>query len=607
MPSRIRGLTAVCLCALLAGCGRASVRSSPEISVGEVGARLDDYLSRVANFGFAGSVLIADSSQVLLSHGYGLANEARNQPNTASTIFDMGSIVKQFTAAGILLLESEGKLRTTDSIARFFPEAPADKAAITLHQVMTHTSGIVGDVAGDYDAVGRDSALKVIWASPLVSVPGKQFEYSNAGYSLLGALIERITGKPYEQFLRARLLDPAGMHETGYRLTNLDSSRVAHTYTPPTDHGTPAERLATSRGPWWNLMANGGMLTTVTDLYKYELALRRGTPVSKVIQAKQFAEQLRRSPTLANGYDWWIEPAADGGIQYNRGGDASQYGLNAEWRRYPKDHSTFIVLSNNRHHGWSSRRYILPNLRMVYLGSAGLTPPWVARAEGAQLAPLAGVYRIDSGSYIRIDTSRGRLTLGATGQSAVNVLVFNRDSGSMRNRDRINDRALAGVKALAMRDSAGSVNFLGSALRASELTRTWKGVESRLGAFRCASVLGSDRLDRGVFLTTVRLRFADTTLTVRFTWTSAGPEVNVDDDEQRKTVGFAADSPVDVAAWSPYWYLSGDAIVTYDMNTNQTLRGRRVGNDLVFELPGREVRATKVARIVETNEWCRDR
>jgi CubicO group peptidase (beta-lactamase class C family) len=591
---------------LLLGCVK-SVRVNPRdesqeaIVRREAGARLDRYLTRAAAFGFSGAVLVADASGIVLYKGYGVADEARSVPIRPDMLFDMGSIVKQFTAAAILLLESEGKLSTSDSLRRFFLNAPSEKASITLHQVLTHTAGITDNRSGDYANVGRDSALNVIWNVPLLSPPGQQFNYSNAGFSLLAAIIEQVSGQSYEPFMRDRIFGPAGMRETGYHLPGLDTSRVAHTFTPPVDHDDPATRLARANGPSWNLMGNGGMLTTVMDLYQYELALRRGRPVSHQIQAKQFAEQFRRSPTLVHGYDWWIEPADDGGVHYNRAGDAPSLGLNAEYRRYPKDSTVFILLANTRHHGASTRRFVMPNLRRVYLGTTQLDLPATQTASPAQLEPVTGVYRLDSSSYFVVRSDRGRLVVSALGQNAVNAIVFYRDTTSIRNRARSNDRMVATIKALATQDSAAALAALGSPGRASRLLGAWRDAEKEYGPFRCVQVLGTDRLDRGVFLTTVRLRFADSVKTVRSTWNQAIPIVNSDDAALVNNFGFAIDSPVDAGAWSPYWWLSGsDSIVTYDLLTNQTLRGWVQGaangssRELVLDVPGRPVRAMRI-------------
>ncbi len=176
--------------------GREHLTENAAVGLGE---RIDTYLSRIAPFGFSGSALVADRGTMLLQEGYGLANRAQGIPNTADTIFSIGSITKQFTAAAIMKLEMRGYLRTSDSISEFFAAVPGDKAGITLHQVLTHTAGLLNYTGEDYEMAGRDETVLQILQSALTFPPGSDFGYSNAGYTLLAAVIEQVTRRSYEE------------------------------------------------------------------------------------------------------------------------------------------------------------------------------------------------------------------------------------------------------------------------------------------------------------------------------------------------------------------------------------------------------------------------
>src|SRR5262249_27224274 len=146
-------------------------------------------------------------------------------------LFSIGSITKQFTAAAILKLQMQGKLSVRDPIAKYLPNVPQDKSAITLHHLLTHSAGLEsGFGPGDFEAVTRDEIIKRALASKLRSAPGKQYHYSNAGYSLLGAIVEIVSGGGYEAFLHEHLFKPAGMAQTGYRLPKWSSERLAQGY-----------------------------------------------------------------------------------------------------------------------------------------------------------------------------------------------------------------------------------------------------------------------------------------------------------------------------------------------------------------------------------------
>ena len=175
----------------------------------EAAATMDRWLT---DAGFRGAVLVSRNGKVLLRKGYGMADRENGTAWAPDAVFSVGSITKQFTAAAILKLEAQGKLRVEDPIPRFLDEVPADKRAITIHHLLTHTSGLESDFAGDYESVGRDEYAARALASKLRTAPGSQFFYSNAGYSLLGAIVEIASGKPYETYLAENLFLPAGMY-----------------------------------------------------------------------------------------------------------------------------------------------------------------------------------------------------------------------------------------------------------------------------------------------------------------------------------------------------------------------------------------------------------
>ena len=178
-----------------------SIQQKKEIVSVSTAEKLDLYLSRSVPFGFSGALLVEEGGKVVLNKGYGLAVRSNNIPNTADTVFSVGSLTKQFTAAGIMKLEMMGKLNTEDRLDKYFENVPEDKEAITLHHLLTHTSGVVDAVGPDYQELEREDLVKKVFAEPLQHPPGEEFAYSNAGYSLLAAVIEKVSGQKYEEFL----------------------------------------------------------------------------------------------------------------------------------------------------------------------------------------------------------------------------------------------------------------------------------------------------------------------------------------------------------------------------------------------------------------------
>ncbi len=311
---------------------------------GEQGVKMDRWLTAA---GFRGGVLVARQGTVLLRKGYGLADREEDIPYGPDTVSTIGSITKQFTAAAILKLEMQGKLRVEDSIAKVLTGVPQDKQAITLHHLLTHTSGLDSDFAGDYDPVGRDEYAKRILASPLRSPPGATYYYANSGYSLLGAIVEIVSGKPYEAYLRENLFLPAGMGDTGYRLPKWDRRRIAVGYRSGERWGRPVEKPGAEDGPYWALRANGGILSTVDDLLRWHTALEGEAVLSAGAKNKMQARHVREGAGADTfyGYGWAVGDAPWGGrlIAHN-GGNGVFF---ADFLRFVDDKLVVILFTND--------------------------------------------------------------------------------------------------------------------------------------------------------------------------------------------------------------------------------------------------------------------
>ena len=153
---------------------------------------------------FSGVILVAQNDNIIFNKAYGLKNTQENGLNNINTVFDICSITKQFTAAAILKLSMENKVSVNDKLSKYFDAVPEDKKNITLHQLLTHSSGLVSDVGGDYDTVTEKDFLNKVFRSRLISPVGEKFNYSNIGYSLLGLIIEKASGMELRSFFKCR-------------------------------------------------------------------------------------------------------------------------------------------------------------------------------------------------------------------------------------------------------------------------------------------------------------------------------------------------------------------------------------------------------------------
>src|SRR5262245_19463864 len=183
--------------------------------------KFDVLVKAYAHLGrFSGAVLVAHGGRVLFKKGYGMASYEHAAPNTSRTPFRIGSQTKTFTAIAILQLQEQGKLNVHDPLANYLPGYPRGEA-ITIHQLLTNTSGIPDYITaeGFSRTMSRPHTVDELIASfkdrPLLFNPGERFGYSNSGWVLLGALIERLAGKPYGDYVREHIFAPAGMERSG--------------------------------------------------------------------------------------------------------------------------------------------------------------------------------------------------------------------------------------------------------------------------------------------------------------------------------------------------------------------------------------------------------
>jgi CubicO group peptidase (beta-lactamase class C family) len=313
---------------------------------GELGPKLDDYLTRIEQAGFSGAWLVAKEGDVVLAKGYGMADREKGVPVTPDTVFDIGSITKQFTAAAILKLEMEGKLSVDDRITAYFDNVPQDRETVTIHHLLTHTSGMRESLGSDYAPITREKIVERAMKAKLLWQPGERYRYSNAGYSLLGAIVEMVSGGSYEAYLRENLFEPAGMTQTGYLLPQWKPDRLACGYTRNKDWGTPLDHRWDSDGPYWNLRANGGILSTVWDMYRWHLALKGDKILSKEAKNKMFTPHVPEEEGGKSyyGYGWvWVKTGRRTTLITHNGGNGIFF---ADFLRYVDEDVVILFMTN---------------------------------------------------------------------------------------------------------------------------------------------------------------------------------------------------------------------------------------------------------------------
>lgn len=287
-------LAAVAMGAALARDGKGGNGKSDDgcVVAGEAGAKLDEFMKDAKNFpeGFNGCVLVARDGVILLAKGYGVARAEPALPMRADALWDWCSVTKQFTAAAILKLEMQKKLKLDDPLKKFFKDAPKEKANVTLRQLLNHTSGMNAAPPGweKIDPFDRDAAVKWILAAPVASEPGKKWEYNNAAYFLLAAIIEKVADTSYEKFLREQLFEPAGMKGAGF----IGDGKADHERVPLDARGT-GKPFAYGPRMSWGYRGAGGALASVFDMFKWDVALRGDKILSKAARQEYYTVGLQ--------------------------------------------------------------------------------------------------------------------------------------------------------------------------------------------------------------------------------------------------------------------------------------------------------------------------
>jgi D-alanyl-D-alanine carboxypeptidase len=352
-----RLLVLACLCAaLLSGLAckgheGKTAADTPRLTAGQAKdiAGVKSALRRMATTGqFSGAVLIAKNGKVLFSRAYGLADRERRIPNRLDTRFRIGSMNKMFTAVAILQLVEAGKIELSAPLGTYLTDYPNKEVAskVTIDELLTHTGG-TGEIFGpDFDAHRKElrthsDYIELYGNRGLEFEPGSRWEYSNYGMVLLGAVIERVTGQSYYDYVQEHVYEPAGMTKTGSLPEDQAVPGRSIGYTRPP--GTTRWVRNTNTLPYRGTSAGGGY-STVTDLARFAAAL-----MSHKLLRPDSTEQLITGKVEALGgekYAYGFEDRRDMGGHGSVGHGGGAPGMSGDLRIYPKSGYVVAALAN---------------------------------------------------------------------------------------------------------------------------------------------------------------------------------------------------------------------------------------------------------------------
>ena len=387
------------------------------------------------------AVGVSRAGETLLLRGYGMANLETGTPITPNTIFESGSVAKQFTATAVLLLAQDGKLSLDDPVRKYFPEMPEYDKPITIHHLLTHTSGlrewsnIVAWAGWPRGARAHTQAdlLDVAFRQRSLNYPvGEYYSYTNTGYAIAMSLVEKLSGKSFAQFTRERIFEPLGLTNTSWRddFTKLVPGR-AQAYSRESD----GWHLDT---PFENVVGPGGMLTTVGDWLTWNEAL-----TSRKLGA--ITDSLERQMRLNSGREIQY---AHGLMQLRHRGlrevshSGSTGGYSTYLARFPERQLSIAVLCNSSQS--APGNYVRQLANAIITDFPAAEAAEAGRADPASVQPFLGLYRNERTSAV-LDVNAdaaNRLRLLSNGwyqNSATTRWQFSTNGGVKRLRVAQND------------------------------------------------------------------------------------------------------------------------------------------------------------------------
>jgi CubicO group peptidase (beta-lactamase class C family) len=408
----------------------------------DVESKADEYLRAYVNLNsFSGSVLIAQKGNVLLKKSYGMANYEHSVLNTPQTKFRIASLTKQFTAMAILQLQEKGLLSVNDPLSKFIADYPnGDK--INVHHLLSHTSGIPNftvatDEVARVQPLNLEMTINKFKDLPLEFSPGEKFDYSNAGYYLLGYIIEKVTGKGYDAVISENIFEPLGMLNSGYDYNHIILKNRACGYNLKKDKLVNAQYIHMA-----NVHASGGLYSTVEDMYVWDRALY----TEKLVKHSSL-EQMLTPFTKNYGYGWGIITI------FNRkmvGHNGDMDGFQTNITRFPDEDVCIIVLSNFGH---APIGKIGVELAAIVFGEKYQIPgkQTAAKIDPKILDDYVGQYEVNPNFSLAITKDNGRLFCQPTGQKKLELMPESETKFSVEGVD---------AQIVFIRDDDGTVRKL---------------------------------------------------------------------------------------------------------------------------------------------------
>jgi len=417
--------TAICAAVLLA-VQPCTANAAGATADGAIAVRIDRAIAPFFDARSPGAtVIVVKDGKTVLRRAYGLANTATGEALRPEMVLRLGSITKQFTSAAILMLAEEGKLALDDDITKHLPDYPTRGKRVTIEHLLTHTSGIVSFTSkpAEEGKAMRDMSVTSMIDSfkddPLDFEPGTEFRYNNSGYFLLGAIIEKVSGTGYADFLAQRIFVPLGMKDTAYEGHARRRAPVAAGHSRAENGYDYAAPLSMSQ-PY----AAGALVSTVDDLARWDAAISAGRLLTPASWRRAFTSwRLNDGKPTGYGYGWEVGKV-QGQAMVGHGGAIN--GFTGFALRIP-ERKVYVAVLSNGDSGPANPQLVARKAAAVALGKPYREFREVAPAPGA-LDAVAGSY--DAGDGVRrvFRHAREGLLMQLDGQPPVRLKAASKDT-----------------------------------------------------------------------------------------------------------------------------------------------------------------------------------
>jgi len=365
------------------------------------------------------AVIVIKNGQTIFRKGHGMANLELGVPIEPDMVFRIGSVTKQFTAVAILMLVEQGKLSLDDLVTKFLPDYPTQDYPITVKHLLTHTSGIKSYTSmPEWIPLWRkdfsvQELIDFFKYQPMVSAPGKRWAYNNSGYILLGAIVEKVTGLTYGEFIQQKIFEPLGMEHSCYdNPSQIIPQRVAG-YDKSTNGFVNAAYISMTQ-PY----AAGALASTIDDLALWDTALYTGKLLKpETLKQAHVSHQLLDGSPTAYGFGWMISEYAGCRVIEHSGGI---HGFRSHTIRLPDNHVFVAVLSNN---GGKSPQSLAFKISALVIGKP-YQEPTIVELQPEILARYEGIYETNTSDKLQISRENNLFFLQYDDGSRVEALCY---------------------------------------------------------------------------------------------------------------------------------------------------------------------------------------